>query len=271
MNKLLSTYGLTRAPFSKDIPAAELLRTEAFEAALEALKAAIEGQTSALVTGDSGSGKTALIRVLEEELPQGRYRFHYTANSSVNRRDFYRQLSVGLGLEPHSSFAALYTRLNQHIQDLATQHKLRFILVVDEGHLLPIQVLEQLHVLMNFVRDSKPWLSLILVGLPDLRETLKRNVLTSLASRIPIRIQVPPWDAETVKVYVRHRMTSAGCRREVFSDDALLLMAKATGGLLRKIDILGDHCLTIALKSKSGLIDAAIVQQGIRACGDALL
>lgn len=59
----------------------------------------------------------------------------------------------------------------------ATQHKLRVIIVIDEAHLLPIQVLEQLHVLMNFVRDSKPWLSIVLVGLPDLRETLKRNVL----------------------------------------------------------------------------------------------
>ena len=146
MNKLLSTYGLTHLPFSKDLSPAEMFRTEQFEEALQSMKAAIEGQTSAVVTGDSGSGKTCLIRALEEDLPAGRYRFHYNPNATVNRRDFYRQISIDLGLDPHSTFAALYLSVNQHIQDLAQQHKLRVILVLDEAHMLPIQVLEQLHV-----------------------------------------------------------------------------------------------------------------------------
>jgi general secretion pathway protein A len=270
MNKLLSTYGLTRPPFSKDIPPAEMFRTEQFEESLQSMKAAIEGQTSAVITGDSGSGKTCLIRALEEDLPPGRYRLHYTPNASVNRRDFYRQISIDLGLDPRSTFAALYSSVSQHIQDLALQHKLRVILVLDEAHMLPIQVLEQLHVLSNFIRDSKPWLSILLVGLPDLRETLKRNVLASLTARIPIRIQIPPLDAEQVKLYVRHRMSSAGCRRDIFSDDALLLISKATGGIMRRIDVLGDQCLTISMKTKSGIIDASIVQKGIQSCGDAL-
>jgi general secretion pathway protein A len=66
-NKVLSTYGLTRLPFSKDIPASEMLDTEALQAARERLKAALDGRTSAVVTGDSGSGKTCLLRSLEEE------------------------------------------------------------------------------------------------------------------------------------------------------------------------------------------------------------
>jgi general secretion pathway protein A len=270
MNRYLSAYGLTRPPFSKDLPAPEMLQTDQFQEILLGLKAAIEGRTSAVLTGDSGSGKTCLIRALEEDLPQGRYRLHYTANATVNRRDFYRQISLGLGLEPHSSFAALYSNVSQHIQDLATQHKLRVILVCDEAHMLPIQVLEQLHVLMNFEKDSKPWLSIILVGLPDLRETLKRNVLASLVSRIPIRLQVSPLDSDQVKAYVRHRMNAAGCRREVFSDDALLLMAKATGGLMRRIDLLADHCLAIAMKAKANIVDASVVQKGIQVSGDSL-
>ena len=270
MNRFLSTYGLTRPPFSKDLPASEMFQTEAFQEALLELKAALEGRTSAVLTGDSGSGKTCLIRALEEDLPPGRYRLHYTPNATVNRRDFYRQISLGLGLEPHASFAALYTNVSQHIQDLATQHRLRVVLVLDESHLLPIPVLEQLHVLLNFVRDSKPWLSILLVGLPDLREILKRNVLASLAARLPMRIQIPPLEADQVKAYVRHRMSTAGCRREVFSDDALLLISKATGGIMRRIDILADRCLTVALKTKSNLVDAAIVQKAIHSCAEAL-
>jgi hypothetical protein len=57
MNKMLSTYGLTRPPFSKDIPASEMLDIEALQAARERLKVALEGRASAVVTGDSGCGK----------------------------------------------------------------------------------------------------------------------------------------------------------------------------------------------------------------------
>src|SRR6266496_209134 len=268
MNKLLSTYGLTREPFTKDVAPSEMFQTEQLQEALQSLKAAIEGRTSAAVTGDSGCGKTCLLRALEEDLPQGRYRLHYAYNSTVNRRDFYRQISIGMGLEPHSSFAALHCSVSQHIQELASQHKLRVIIVLDEAHLLAIPVLEQLHILLNFEKDSKPWLSIILIGLPDLRETLKRNVLASLTARVPIRIHVPPLDADQVKLYIRHRMSTAGCRRDVFSDDALLLMSKATGGIMRQLDVLGDHCLVTALKAKSNIVDAAVVQKAIQACGD---
>lgn len=271
MNKMLSLYALTRLPFSKDLPASEMLDTEALHAGRERLKAALEGRTSAVVTGDSGSGKTCLLRALEEDLPQGRYRLHYVHNATVNRRDFYRQLSIGMGLEPRATFAALFSSVSQHIQDLASQHKLRVVLLIDEAHLLPISVLDQMHILLNFERDSKPWLSIILVGLPELRETLKRNVLQSLTARIPIRVHLPPLDADQVQHYVRHRMTAAGCRREIFAEDGLLLISKATGGIMRRIDVLATRCLEIAAKGKSNLVDATVVEAAIRDCAEALL
>jgi len=99
-------------------------------------------------------------------------------------------------------------------------------LFLDEAQLLSIQVLDQLHLLLNFQKDSKAWLSIVLIGLTDLRETLKRNVLSSLAARMPVRVHIPPLDTDQVKAYIRHRMSVAGCRREVFAEDALLLMWK---------------------------------------------
>jgi len=63
MNKLLSTYDLTQAPFGKHIPASEMFETDALSQALERLKAALEARSSAVVTGDSGCGKTCLLRL----------------------------------------------------------------------------------------------------------------------------------------------------------------------------------------------------------------
>jgi general secretion pathway protein A len=148
-NKILSTYGLTRLPFGKDIPASELLDTELASRA-RTFEGGLGRATSAVVTGDSGSDKTCLLRSLEEDLSHGRYRIHYVHNyvhnATVNRRDFYRQLCIGLGLEPRATFAALFACVSQHIQDLASQQKLRVVLLIDEAHMLPLSVLDQMHI-----------------------------------------------------------------------------------------------------------------------------
>src|SRR5260370_17157594 len=141
MNKLLSPYDLTRAPFSKDILASEMFETDAISQARERLKTALEARSSAVVTGDSGSGKTCLLRALEEDLLPGRYRLHYVHNATVNRRDFYRQLSIGMGLEPRSNFAALFTAISQHIEETPSHPKLPFVFFFHEAHLLSLHSL----------------------------------------------------------------------------------------------------------------------------------
>src|SRR2546425_11155596 len=92
---------------------------------------------------------------MEKNLPKARSRFNSVHNARFNRRDFYRQLSIGMGLEPRATFAALFASISQHIEDLASQHKLRVVLLLDEAHMLPLQVLDQLHILLNYQRDSK--------------------------------------------------------------------------------------------------------------------
>ena len=71
-----------------------MFETDALSQARDRLKAALEARSSAVVTGDSGSGKTCLLRALEDDLPAGRYRLHYVHNAILNRRDFYRQLAM---------------------------------------------------------------------------------------------------------------------------------------------------------------------------------
>jgi energy-coupling factor transporter ATP-binding protein EcfA2 len=213
VNKLLSTYGLTKPPFTKDIPPAEMFQTEALQQAQQSLKAALEARSSAVVTGDSGCGKTCLLRALEQDLPPGRYRLHYVHNATVNRRDFYRQLSLALGLEPRATFAALFATVSQHIEEMASQHKLRVALVLDEGHMLPIQVLEQLHILLNFEQDSKPWLSnpLAARGICGFsRPHLRVEDRTPTSSFQPNALATSFWSNGCCCVILNHKMTVAG-------------------------------------------------------------
>jgi type II secretory pathway predicted ATPase ExeA len=226
-NRILSRYGLTKEPFTKDVPIEELYEHPGAESALQRVIAALEGRTSAVLTGDSGTGKTFVVRALEAKLPQGRFRLTYLHNATVNHRDFYRQLATALGLEPKATAEAVFRMVSQQIEEVAGQ-KTHPVLVLDEAHLLPMPVLTHLHILLNFHRDSKPLLSVVLVGLTELRDRLVRNTLASLTARLPVRAHLGLLDAEHTGHYLRHRLRAAGCAQEVFSEDGVLLTAEAT-------------------------------------------
>lgn len=270
MNRTYSRFGLTKDPFSKDVPVDELFEHPGREKALKRLKAALQGRASAVLTGEPGTGKTFVLRGLEEELPAGRFRLTYIHNSHVNVRDFYRQLSVALGLEPTATPEALFRGVSRHIEETATA-KVHPVLLLDEGQLLAVKVLEHLPLLLNFQKDSKPFLSIVLVGLPELRQRLSRNVLASLAARLPVRIQLDTLGPQDIAAYLAHRLRAAGCTKDVFGEDAVLMIAEATGGALRKIDVLAGHSLELASEGKNTIIDAGIVEKAVEQCAEALL
>jgi type II secretory pathway predicted ATPase ExeA len=269
LRKVLSRYGLTKDPFTRDVPTEELFEHPGTEAAVGRLLAGLEGRVSMAVTGEPGTGKTFGIRALEAKLPQGRYRITYIHNATVNLRDFYRQLAVALGLEPRATAEAVFRMVSTQVEEAS--QKLHPVIVLDEAHLLSLVVLGHLHILLNFHRDSRPLLSLVLVGLSELRDKLTRNVLSSLSARLPVRVHFGPLDVAQTGLYLRHRLRTAGCAQEVFSEDGILLLAEATGGVLRKIGTLGWESLEVACESKSKLVDAGVVQDAVKRCGEALL
>ena len=144
MRTVLNRYGLTRQPFSQEISADELFVSPGHEEIGTRLKAAVEGRASAVLTGEVGVGKTFVLRALERDINPARYRVTYIHNAGVSSRDFYRQLSVALALEPKAHPSALFRQVQAHIEEQASEQNIHPVLLLDEAHLLPTPVLEQL-------------------------------------------------------------------------------------------------------------------------------
>lgn len=272
MRAMMNRFGLAQLPFTKEIAAEDLFEFAGTNHAdvIARLRASVEARASAVLTGEAGVGKTCVLRTLEHKLNPSRYRVTYLHHATVSPRDFYRQLSITLGLEPKAHPSAMFRRLQTHIEEMADEQKVHPVLLLDEAQLMSSSMLEQLHLLLNFRMDSRAFLTVILIGLPELRERLARNLLASLSARLPVRVHLEPLAAEEVGGYLRHRLGAAGSTQEVFSEDAVLCIREATGGILRKIDVLAHHCLEVVAGNKGALVDGGIVQQAVRQCAEAL-
>jgi general secretion pathway protein A len=117
--------------------------------------------------------------------------------------------------------------------------------------------------LANFEWDSRPLLSMVLVGLPELHDRLRLGIHRSLLSRLHTRVDLSPGSPEMTAAYVRKRLTDAGARHEIFTADGLAQVHELTGGLLRSIDVLGLAALRLAAVEDKALIDRELVRRAL--------
>jgi type II secretory pathway predicted ATPase ExeA len=261
----LTHFGLDALPFAKDIDDADLWLPSRRAALVDELVDAVHERQHVTLTGEPGVGKTCTLRALRERLPDAGFRLTYCHNATLGRRDFYRQLCLALGLSPKATAAAVFYAVGAHIEELGRE-RVHPVLLLDEAHLLHQDVLDHLHVLANYEWDSRPLLSLVLVGLPELNDRMRLHRNRSLWSRIHCRLALGEAAPEDTVEYIDARMQAAGAKQSPFDSDALTMLHEATLGRLRDIDHIATECLKRAARRKLKRVDAALVQTVAKDC-----
>jgi type II secretory pathway predicted ATPase ExeA len=256
--KWLTHFGFSEPPFHKDLADDKLWVPTSRKRVVDDLVEACHERHHVLLVGEPGVGKTCVLRALRQRLPQDGFRLTYCHNATLGRRDFYRHLCLALSLSPKATAAAVFYAISDHVKDLG-EERLHPVFLLDEAHLLHQDVLEHLHILANYEWDQKPLLSLVLVGLPEMKERLTLRKNRSLWSRIHTRLSLGDAAPGDTAEYVGFRLKRAGADREIFSSDALGLLHEASQGALRDIDRIATACLKQATKRKLRLIDRDVI------------
>lgn len=258
----LTHFSLKEAPFSKEISDAELWLPPSKEEVVEELCQAIDAHESVLLVGEPGVGKTCVLRALRHRIPQSGFRLTYCHNVTLGRRDFYRQLCVALGFAPFGTAAAVFFAVSNHVQELG-RDRVHPAFMLDEAHLLHQDTLDHLHILLNYEWDSRSLLSLILIGLPELKDRLELRRNRSLYSRIQHRLRIDPLTAEDSGAYLHARLRRVGCDRELFASDAVAMLHEATLGAMRDLDRLATAALREATRKKRKLVERDAVTRAL--------
>jgi len=260
----LRNLNLSAPPFAKSIDDKDLWLPTSRQEVVDELVEALHERQHALVVGDPGVGKTCTLRALRRRLPSSGFRLTYCHNTTLGRRDFYRQICMTLNLPTKATAASVFFELQKHVQTLAGE-KTHPVFMLDEAQLMQDQVLKHLHVLANFEWDSEPLMSLVLVGLPELWRRLCVGVHRSLWSRIHCRIALEPAKPEDTNEYITHRLALVGGKPSVFSSEALSLLHETTLGQLRDIDRLATTSLRAAGRRKLKVVDRELMLDVIEA------
>ncbi len=240
----LEHYGLNEPPF-RITPHTDFFFDGADRGAtLEALIYAILNDEGIVkVSGEVGSGKTMLCRVLMERLP-AHVDTIYLSTPSLGRDEILFAIADELKLQFTQTRVSVALReLQEHLIGLYAAGR-RVVILIDEAHAMPEETLEQVRLLSNLESSRHKLLQIVLFGQPELDEALAKPSLRQLKDRITHSFRMRPLSESEVGMYLAFRMRAAGYRGpDVFTPQAVALIARAAGGLTRRINILADKSL----------------------------
>ena len=216
------------------------------------------------LTGEIGAGKTTVIRALLGQLAADRYRTALIFNPCLSSLGLMQSINREFGLAgSQADPAGLLQELNLFL--LAENAAGRtVVLVIDEAQNLEPQVLEQVRLISNLETERNKLIQIILVGQPELRETLQRPELRQLAQRVGVNYHLRPMDFDDSQEYIAHRLEVAGRRdRALFAAGALRQIYRFSGGLPRLINLACDRALLAGYVREQTPITAAMASKAI--------
>lgn len=257
----LDHFGLREPPF-RITPHPDFFFGGADRAAtLEALIYAIlheEGMVK--VSGEIGSGKTMLCRMLLDRLP-AHVETVFLANPSYSREDILYAIAdeLKLAINPQRASPAL-RELQDYLIGLHGAGR-RVVVLIDEAHAMPRDTLEEVRLLSNLETTRHKLLQIVLFGQPELDDALAQPALRQLKDRITHNFRTRAFTHAEVAEYLTFRMRAAGHRgASVFSPAAVTLLARGSSGLTRRINVLADKALLAAYTEHVHAVEPRHVQ-----------
>ena len=264
----LDHYGLGEAPYSITPDPRFVFLSERHRDALAHLLFGIgQGGGGGFVqlTGEVGTGKTTLSRLLLGQLPENT-RVALLLNPRLGPVELLETVCEELHVDISSargSGKALVDALNAYLLR-AYADGLRVVLLIDEAQNLPADALEQVRLLTNLETDTQKLLQIVLIGQPELREVLAKPELRQLAQRITARFHLTPLSENETGEYLRHRFRVAGGRHFPMSAAAVNRVHRHANGIPRLVNVIAERALLAGYARDASTIDPKLVDAAAR-------
>ena len=260
-------YGLKAKPFSLAPDPALFFESKGHRSARRYLEyRASQGEGLIALSGETGAGKTTLIRALALALEtQGVVVAHLVVTGS-DPQELLQAVSLAFGVaQPELEPAAGPRPIEQFLLGLRRIGK-RALLIVDEAQNCSVEGIVSLYALAALQADAVPLLQVFLVGQPELQTRMQQAWQQCAPTAAVPTYHLGPLEAAETRRYIEHRLAAVGWRGDpAFDPEACALLHQVSGGLPRRINALCNRlllngCLNASHRFAAQDVDAAMAE-----------
>ena len=254
--KLLSLWGLKWNPFSPELPSDGLLVTAKIESFTWRVEQLVQEGGFALISGESGTGKSVALRIVAERLSALRdVVVGVLERPQSKSADFYRELGdvFSVKLRPsnrYGGFKALRERWRSHV----VSSRIKPVLLVDEAQEMAPDVLSELRILSSADFDATSLLTVVLSGDARLLELLRHEDLVPLGTRIRTRLGTEPASREELLDLLRHALSKAG-NATLMTSELMDTLVDHSAGNYRLLMTMGAELLAHGMANEAERLD----------------
>jgi type II secretory pathway predicted ATPase ExeA len=260
MIALTHAFGLSAEPFRQDMPVEKLFPLPGMKAFLNRFDYAVEIGAVSVLTGEVGSGKSTSLRAAAARLHPSQYTVIPLIATSGSVLEFLRQISLELGATAASNSFSRLMRTIRELLSNVTAKKQRPIIIIDEAHLMRLELFSQLHALMQLPYDNKSLVPLILSGQNLLIDRLLYHTSRPFASRIVGRTLLQGLTLDDMRQYLHHHLAVVSGTEDIFADEAITAIHQGSGGLLRRANHLARGAMFAAATEQAPVVSAEHVR-----------
>ena len=259
----LAYWGFREKPFENTPDPRFFYATPKHEEALMRMFYAVtEHKSAAMLSGEYGSGKTLMTRVITSKLlnDSTSYNVAIIINPDISADELLEEILYQLGTTntEGKSKNKLLRELNDNLYNISQRDK-HTVVIIDEAQAIRDEkTLEALRLLLNFQLNNRFLLTLLLFGQPELREKVAQ--LKQFEQRFALRYHLDHLSEEETIDYIKHRCQVADCQKEVFTKDAYHSIMMNSGGIPRVINTICDTSLLVGMNQNIDKINKSITE-----------
>jgi len=265
----LDFYELSESPFSITPDPEFLFSSHTHQNAIQKILYSINSRMGfILLIGEVGTGKTTICRSLLDSL-KDEAETVYLINPSLSGTDLVASIldDLGVAYPEGASKKKLIDRLNRFLLAIGTRRPV--VIIIDDAQTMDAVSLETLRLLSNLETDKAKLLQILLVGQPELMDTLGKTHIRQLRQRIAMQCKLEHLARKEIQGYISRRLYIAGDKGQIqFKPGAVSAVFAYSKGVPRLINKVCDYTLTAAFIEEAFTIQAKHVKKAVRELGN---